>query len=169
MKDVINSAALRHSKDVYLGSDTRRRDEFATLLFAGYETTANTLAFVFHELVFHPEYQDAVLGEIRELLAAEGKKNYTEIEFKDLNRLKEVVKVIREAQRIWPAIPGGTSRVLHQEVSAPNTYTSRIPWLTSLLFAGNCGWVPRSRRNNSVLPFLRHSSLRELMARAPQI
>jgi len=121
MKDVINESAAKHSKDTYLGSDLRRRDEFCTVLFAGYETTANTLGFTMHELVFNPRHQELIYDEIQALLKDEKKSSFTEIEFKDLNKLKEVIKVIREAQRKWPAIPGGTSRVCDRDVIFPLT------------------------------------------------
>jgi len=131
MKDVINQATSKFPKDTYLGSDQRRRDELLTVIFAGYETTANTLGFIFHELVLHPEYQEKVSKEVKGYLAAKGKTRCEEVEFGDLYQLKTVTNVIREAQRLWPAIPGGTSRVLQKtEVICGHT----IPEGTVLFF-----------------------------------
>ncbi|MEV6397987.1 cytochrome P450 [Streptomyces sp. NPDC051907] len=49
-------------------SDVQVRDELATILFAGAETTAATLAWTFHELVSRPDVEDALVAEIREVV-----------------------------------------------------------------------------------------------------
>ncbi|NBE52009.1 cytochrome P450 [Streptomyces sp. YC537] len=49
-------------------SDVEIRDELSTILFAGAETTAATLAWTFHHLAHHPEIDDQVVAEIREVV-----------------------------------------------------------------------------------------------------
>ncbi|HUS28818.1 MAG TPA: cytochrome P450 [Kofleriaceae bacterium] len=68
-------------------SDVEIRDELVTLLLAGHETTATSLAWVFDQLLTHP----AVMTRLREDVAA-GKDEYLDA-------------VIRETLRIRPIIP----------------------------------------------------------------
>ncbi|MFG2292777.1 cytochrome P450 [Streptomyces sp. NPDC048603] len=49
-------------------SDEAVRDELSTILFAGAETTAATLAWTFHELAARPDVEAAVLAEIGEVV-----------------------------------------------------------------------------------------------------
>ncbi|MFF8833155.1 cytochrome P450 [Streptomyces sp. NPDC015131] len=49
-------------------SDVQVRDELATILFAGAETTAATLAWTFHELATRPDVEEALLAEIRQVV-----------------------------------------------------------------------------------------------------
>ncbi|MDI3387084.1 cytochrome P450 [Streptomyces sp. B-S-A8] len=49
-------------------SDVEVRDELSTILFAGAETTAATLAWTFHHLALHPEFDAQVVAEIREVV-----------------------------------------------------------------------------------------------------
>ncbi|MFD9356979.1 cytochrome P450 [Streptomyces sp. NPDC060031] len=49
-------------------SDAEVRDELSTILFAGAETTAATLAWTFHELAAHPEVENQVVQEIQDVV-----------------------------------------------------------------------------------------------------
>ncbi|MBW5480529.1 cytochrome P450 [Streptomyces bambusae] len=49
-------------------SDVQVRDELATILFAGSETTAATLAWTFHELGGRPDVEDSLVDEIRRVV-----------------------------------------------------------------------------------------------------
>ncbi|HTR49789.1 MAG TPA: cytochrome P450 [Kofleriaceae bacterium] len=48
-------------------TDDQLRDEMLTLLLAGHETTATTLAWTIHHLLEHPAWLDRVRAEVREL------------------------------------------------------------------------------------------------------
>lgn len=49
-------------------TDEEVRDELVTILFAGTETTASTLAWTFHEIARHPEVEKQLVAEIDEVL-----------------------------------------------------------------------------------------------------
>jgi len=68
-------------------SDKEIRDDLVTLMLAGHETTATTLAWAVDLLLHHPEVLDRVRGE-----AESGQTDYTEA-------------VINETLRLWPPAP----------------------------------------------------------------
>jgi cytochrome P450 len=68
-------------------TDVELRDELVTLLLAGHETTATSLAWIFDQLLAHP----AVFMRLRDELAA-GREEYADA-------------VIRETLRVRPIIP----------------------------------------------------------------
>ena len=89
-------ARLAHAKreDSRPFTDTEIRDHLLTLLVAGYETTANALAWTFYELNRHPEVCDWLLGEI----AGTGDASET------LARLPALEATAREGLRLHPII-----------------------------------------------------------------
>lgn len=72
------------------------RDEVATLLLAGHETTANTLAFACHLLAHHPEVQERLAAEV-EPVCAEALPGFADVE-----RLPLARAVMAEALRLYP-------------------------------------------------------------------
>jgi cytochrome P450 len=76
--------------------DVQLRDEAMTLLLAGHETTALTLAYALHLLALRPESQDRLLAEINEVLGARPATAA------DLPRLRYADAVIRESMRLFP-------------------------------------------------------------------
>jgi cytochrome P450 len=80
-------------------SDEALRDEMVTLLLAGHETTAVTLAWVFHRLLLHPEVLQKVQDELR-AVAGGGPP-----EPEHVPRLEYLDAVIRETQRVHTIIP----------------------------------------------------------------
>ncbi|GAB7105966.1 cytochrome P450 [Streptomyces phaeofaciens JCM 4814] len=77
-------------------TDEEVLDQVVTFLVAGSETTASTLAFVFHLLGAHPEAERRVHAEID---AAVGDRSPV---FDDLPRLEFTRAVITEALRLYP-------------------------------------------------------------------
>lgn len=79
--------------------DELLRDEAITIFFAGHETTARTLAFLWHALANHPEVAtrlhaevDAVLGDTMPTVA-------------HLKQLPYTLRLIKETLRLYPAAP----------------------------------------------------------------
>lgn len=80
-------------------SDTLLRDESITIFFAGHETTARTLAFLWYALAEHPDVAarmhaelDAVLGDAAPTIAL-------------LKQLPYTLQVVKETLRLYPAAP----------------------------------------------------------------
>lgn len=92
-------AMLLEARDEETGegmSDQQMRDEIMTLLIAGHETTATTLAWTFYLLAQHPnvianlysEYQQALLGRLPQ--------------FNDLPQFPLTRMVVEETMRLYP-------------------------------------------------------------------
>lgn len=75
-------------------TDTEVRDELSTLLFAGAETTASALAWTFHELARHPEAEQQLVAEIREVVGDRP------VAVEDVPRLLAVRRVLDEVIRL---------------------------------------------------------------------
>jgi cytochrome P450 len=82
------------------GEVRRRRlhDELVTILLAGHETTASTLAWTWYELSRNPEVAERMRAEAREVLG-DGLPTY-----EDLHRLTYTTMVIQETMRLHPAV-----------------------------------------------------------------
>ncbi len=77
-------------------NDQQLRDEIVSLLFAGHETTASTLTWVWYELSQHPEIEQRLWEEIDTVLHGE----YPTVAH--LPQLPYVHMVINEALRLYP-------------------------------------------------------------------
>lgn len=77
-------------------TDRQLRDEALTLVLAGHETTANLLAFAFHLLAQHPDWQDKVVAEAHEVLGT------SDPTFDDVPKLAIARAVIEETLRLYP-------------------------------------------------------------------
>jgi cytochrome P450 len=77
-------------------SDQQVRDEALTLLLAGHETTANALTFCLWVVAKHPEVQERMAAEVKEVCG----ERLPEAE--DYGRLKYVERVYAESMRLYP-------------------------------------------------------------------
>jgi len=77
-------------------SDLQLRDEVMTLLLAGHETTANTLAWTLYLLAQNPAEQARLEAEVRTVLDGHM------AEAASLHRLPYTQMVLMEAQRLYP-------------------------------------------------------------------
>jgi cytochrome P450 len=90
-------------------TDRELRDELMTLLVAGHETTATSLAWAFDLLLHNPETLDKLQTEL-----AEGRMDYLEADIKETMRIRPVIAIIgRLLKRDWDLggyhLPAGTS------------------------------------------------------------
>ena len=93
---------LMEAKDADDGSsmtDKQLRDEVATLISAGHETTANALSWTWMLLSKHPQVQIKLLTELNTVL---GDRSPT---FADIPNLSYTNMVIKEAMRLYPPVP----------------------------------------------------------------
>lgn len=80
-------------------TDDQLRDEMLTLLVAGHETTATTLAWALHHLLGHPEWLARVRAEVREVAGG------GDIQPDQTERLVLLDAAIKETLRLTPIIP----------------------------------------------------------------
>ncbi|KAK0462488.1 cytochrome P450 [Desarmillaria tabescens] len=75
-----------------------------TIMFAGHETTANTLSWTFLELARRPDVQDRLRAEIREKEKAIFKRGDTEFSVQDLDSMSYLTAVVKEVLRFHPVV-----------------------------------------------------------------
>ena len=110
-------------------SDRQLRDEVITLLSAGHETTATTLAWTWYLLARHPEVETRLAAELQSVLGGRAPTAA------DVPRLPYVEQIVMESMRLYPPvfamgrmskepceiggfdIPTGTSFLMSQWVS----------------------------------------------------
>ena len=68
-------------------------------LAAGFDTTANTLSLIAHDLVFNPQVQKRLFEEIEEICGLEEGEI---IEYEQLSKLKYMDAVLKETLRLCP-------------------------------------------------------------------
>lgn len=69
--------------------------EMQTLTFAGHETTASTLSWMFWELAKHPEYQERMRKEIREMRAVVTARGDNRFTMEDLDSMTTVMNALK--------------------------------------------------------------------------
>ncbi|MHB1810740.1 MAG: cytochrome P450, partial [Solirubrobacteraceae bacterium] len=87
--DILSLLILARYQDGSQISDAALRDELVTLLLAGHETTATSLAWAFERLLRHPDK----LRRLRDELAA-GQDDYLDAVVKETLRLRPVLPVV---------------------------------------------------------------------------
>jgi cytochrome P450 len=106
--DVLSLLLQARDEDGVALTDLELRDELMTLVLAGHETTANSLAWTFERLLRTPEAYD----RLRELTRA-GEDSYIEATVHEGMRTRPVIPmIVRMAKRRWQlgeyVVPAGT-------------------------------------------------------------
>ena len=99
MSAVLSAAAQRQAQAGGNDTDALRRqlrDELVTLLFAGYETTAGALTWLFYALRKHAQIAGDVAKEVQTWV---GSKRF---QAGDVDRLELTRRVVRETLRLYP-------------------------------------------------------------------
>jgi|SRR5271166_5770884 len=86
-------------------SDESLRDEMLTLVLAGHETTAATLAWVMNRLLSNPDVMERARSEVRAVLDGET------LRATHIDQLKFLEAVVNETMRLDPVVPN-VARVL---------------------------------------------------------
>jgi cytochrome P450 len=97
--DVLSMLLLARYENEQPLPDNVIRDEMYTLMLAGHETTAATMAWVVKRLITHPDVMDRARAEIVSVL--DGKQ----LDASHVGKLKYVEAVINETMRLDPVIP----------------------------------------------------------------
>ena len=88
--DILSMLLMARDEDGRPMSDDELRDELMTLLIAGHETTASTLAWAFERLVHEPEKLERLVAEVRE----DDGDAYTEAVIQETLRLRPVIPMV---------------------------------------------------------------------------
>jgi cytochrome P450 family 135 len=116
--DVLSMLLLARDEQGNAMTDEEVRDELVTLLFAGHETTATSLAWAFDLLLHHPRALRRLAGELDT-----GSAEYLDAVIMEALRLRPVVAIVdrqvRQATRIGEhVIPAGA-------IVCPNIYLTQ--------------------------------------------
>jgi cytochrome P450 family 135 len=114
-EDILSLLLQARHEDGSPMSDEELRDELMTLLLAGHETTATSLAWAIERLVRHPEAMERLVTE-----AKEGGTEYAEAVCKETLRMRPVLPIVARLLKRDVEIGG---RLLPEGVIvAPNIY-----------------------------------------------
>ncbi|EDV45580.1 uncharacterized protein Dere_GG12913 [Drosophila erecta] len=83
-------------------SDEDIREEVDTFMFEGHDTTTSAISFCLYEISRHPEVQQRLVQEIRDVLGEDRKRP---VSLRDLGELKYMENVIKESLRLHPPVP----------------------------------------------------------------
>lgn len=87
-------------------------EETTNLLFAGTDTTGNSLSYLFWELSHHPEWLLKMRDELKEACG-----DQSDLSYNSVSELPVLDAVIYELYRLWPAAPGSLQRVTPEKGS----------------------------------------------------
>jgi cytochrome P450 len=125
--DVMSILLLARDEEDGSGlTDKQVRDEVMTLLLAGHETTANTLAWTYYELGRNPEIAARLHAEVT---AAVGDRPPT---VADLPKLPYTLQVIEESMRLHPPAYMTARESLRDVVVDGKTYPAGFTFLINL-------------------------------------
>jgi cytochrome P450 len=101
--DLLSMLLMARDTDTGEGmSDRQLRDEVMTLMLAGHETTANSLAWTFYLLSQHPEVAQKLRDEVDTLLVEAATAEKRPPTVADLPQLPYTRMVIEESMRLYP-------------------------------------------------------------------
>ena len=103
----------------YADDPDLQHDELMTIMFAGHETTAHTLAWCLYELSRHPAQQRRVYADVEAQVARMGGRPPLEwTRLRDFRQVHGVTMALRETLRLWPVVANGPFR--ETDGSAPD-------------------------------------------------
>jgi cytochrome P450 family 110 len=108
-------------------TDEELHDELITLLFAGHETTASALSWLFYWIHYAPEVQAKLRSELD--FWAES------FDYKEINNLSYLDAVAAETLRIYPVIAGAFARIPTQAISILGYKLQHDDWLSISIYA----------------------------------
>lgn len=126
-RDIFSLLLLAKDENGEGMSDEELHDELLTLLFAGHETTASALAWLFYWTHFLPEVQAELNWKFNSL----GKS----LNYKEINNLSYLDAVISETLRIYPIVSGAFARILTEPMSVMGYDLQPDTWLMISIYS----------------------------------
>ena len=108
-------------------TDEELHDELITLLFAGHETTASALTWLFYWIHYLPEVKEKLLLELSSLAQNS--------DYKQISNLPYLNAVISETLRIYPIAAGTFGRILTQPMSVMGHDFNPDTWLMVSIYS----------------------------------
>lgn len=111
-------------------SDADIQEEVDTFMFEGHDTTSVAISWALYLLGSHPEIQGKVVDELENIFGDSDR----DATYEDLQQMKYLEQVIKEALRLYPSVPA-FSRYLEADVKIKNytlpagTQTPILPFL----------------------------------------
>ncbi|OUL34671.1 cytochrome P450 [Nostoc sp. 106C] len=101
--DVLSLMMAARDENGQAMSDEELRDELLTILFAGHETTATTLAWAFYQIHQHPDILEKLQHELDSLGDSPNPMEFAQLPY--------LTAVTQETLRMYPVIPGLFPRI----------------------------------------------------------
>lgn len=98
-EDILSLLIEARDKDGQPMSDQELRDEMITMLVAGHETTATSLAWAFHCILGRPDVMEKLQAELRSVIGS------GPVEPQHIAKLEYLDATIKETQRLHPILP----------------------------------------------------------------
>jgi cytochrome P450 len=113
--DVLSQLLLARDDEGLAMTDDEVRDELVTLLFAGHETTATSLAWAFDLLLHHPQALGRLVAELDD-----GGSEYLDAMIRETLRVRPVIAIVD--RHVREATPIGGQVIPAGAVVCPNVY-----------------------------------------------
>jgi len=111
----LNLILAKNEKGEYKFPPSIQRDQIATLIVAGFETTSDTLSWAVLELSKNVQFQRKLQAEIDAIIQEVG--SLKALQFKDFYRMPFLASVFNETLRLWPVVSNGTFRELQEDTT----------------------------------------------------
>ena len=123
--DILSLMMAARDENGQAMTDEELRDELLTILFAGHETTATTLAWALYQIHQQPHVHEKLLKELDGL---GGNKSPMEI-----SQLPYLTAVCQETLRMYPVLPAIFGRITKAPIKiAGHQFDAEIPLLASI-------------------------------------
>jgi len=150
--DILSLLLSARDEDGAAMSDEELRDELLTLVLAGHETTANSLAWAFERLLRTPSAYERLREEVRSDTDADAGAEYVEATIHEAMRSRPVIPIIgRRVQVPWQLgewrLPAGSSVLIsilllhHREDLYPEPFAFRPERFLGVK-PGTYTWIP---------------------------
>lgn len=157
-RDVDKDAGPRDMLDIMLSAqdpetgeqldDANIINQILTLLVAGSETSANTIAFALHYLAQNPHIAQNARAEVD---ARWPDREFPNITFDDVAKLRYLRRIVDETLRLWPVAPGYFRQAKRDTTIGEGQYRFKTgDWVFVLLLAAHRdpAWGPDADQFN---------------------
>lgn len=125
--DILSQLLLAKDEHGVSMTDAELHDELITLLFAGHETTASALAWIFYWVHYHPEIEQKLRFELDEL--------NQNLDYQTINNCLYLKAIVSETLRIYPIAAATFPRILNTPVSVMEYDLEPDTWLIISIYA----------------------------------